>query len=341
MQNQKGDMTSFKTVHSHSFGNYAYLCTTFRITNKPEFHLKLLRYYLAAIIAFAIWGTFSLVLKPLNPYASLDILFYRVFSCAVIMSLISVVFRKKKLKENLGLFRSLPRKARQRNVALNVLSSLLLTANWFSFIYVMNHISVRATSVAYLVCPIITTILAFFILREKLSKLQWLSVALSGLGCILLSYADLINMLYSSLIGLTYAGYLILQSINKNFDKFLVLTIHIVLSSLILLPFFPAYSGAVPMEIRFYVFIEIIAVAYTIIPLLLNLYALSGIASSKVGMILNINPIIAFILAGTVYHEKLEWIQIAAYSIIFSAVLIFNTKEIFPSRIKPGISVRD
>lgn len=303
--------------------------------------MKPLRYYLAAIIAFAIWGTFSLVLKPLHDYSSIDILFYRVFSCAVIMSFISVLFRRKKLKESLDLFKSLPRKARQQNIALNVLSSLLLTANWFSFIYVMNHISVRATSVAYLVCPIITTILAFFILRERLNKLQWLSVALSALGCILLSYADLINMLYSSLIGLTYAGYLIVQSINKNFDKFLVLTIHIVLSSLILLPFFPAYSGAVPTEIRFYVFIEIIAVVYTIIPLLLNLYALSGIASSKVGMILNINPIIAFILAGTVYNEKLEWIQIAAYSIIFSAVLIFNAKEIFPSQLKESTSAAD
>lgn len=308
---------------------------------KTGIYLKPLPYYLAAISAFAVWGTFSLVLKPLHVYSSLDILFYRVFSCAVIMSLISVVLRRKKLKENLDLFTSMPRKARQQSIALNVLSSVLLTANWFSFIYVMNHISVRATSVAYLVCPIITTILAYFILREKLNKLQWLSVALSAVGCILLSYADLINMLYSSLIGLTYAGYLIVQSINKNFDKFLVLTVHIVLSSLILLPFFPAYSGAVPTEIRFYVFIEIIAVLYTIIPLLLNLYALSGIASSKVGMILNINPIIAFILAGAVYHEKLEWVQIAAYSIIFSAVLIFNAKEIVPSKIKQSTSATD
>jgi chloramphenicol-sensitive protein RarD len=296
--------------------------------------LKQLKYYLAAIIAFAIWGTFSLVLKPLHDYSSLDILFYRVFSCAVIMSLISVLFRTDKLKENLEIFNSLPTKARQRTIGLNMVSSILLTANWFSFIYVMNHISVRATSVAYLVCPIITTILAFLILRERLNRLQWLSVALSGLGCILLSYSNLMDMLYSSLIGFSYAGYLILQSINKRFDKFLILNIHIILASLILLPFFPAYSGAVPVEFRFYVLIEVIAVMYTIVPLLLNLYALSGISSSKVGMILNINPIIAFILAGTVYREKLSLIQILAYSIIFLAVIIFNAKEMFSFRRK-------
>ncbi|UOE36996.1 EamA family transporter [Chryseobacterium oryzae] len=291
--------------------------------------MKQLRYYIAAIFAFATWGTFSLVLKPLHDYSSLDILFYRVFSCTIIMSVISVLFRQKKLKENISFFKSLSVNEKKKMIGLNVLSSILLTGNWFSFIYVMNHISVRATSVAYLVCPIITTILAFFILRERLNKLQWLAIGLSGLGCILLSYSNLIDMLYSSLIGLTYACYLIIQIVNKKFDKFLVLNIHMILASLILLPFFPAYSGNVPTELKFYLYIEIIAVMYTIVPLLLNLYALSGIASSKVGMILNINPIIAFILAGAVYHEKLELLPILAYSIIFLAVIVFNSKEIF------------
>lgn len=291
--------------------------------------MKNLKYYLAAIFAFATWGTFSLVLRPLHSYASLDILFYRVFSCAIIMSLVTVLFRRLKLKDNLKYFSSLDKKNKQKIIGLNILSSILLTANWFSFIYVMNHISVRATSVAYLVCPIITTILAFFILREKLTKLQWLSVFLSGVGCVLLSYSNLLDMVYSSLIGSTYACYLIIQSTNSKFDKFLVLNFHMILAALILLPFFPSYSGPIPIEFKFYLYVEIIAVMYTIVPLLLNLYAMSGIASSKVGMILNINPIIAFILAGAVYHEALGGLQIVSYSIIFLAVIVFNAKEIF------------
>lgn len=291
--------------------------------------MKNLKYYLAAIFAFATWGTFSLVLKPLHSYASLDILFYRVFSCAIIMSLVTVLFRKVKLKENLKYFKNLDSKNKKKTIGLNILSSILLTGNWFSFIYVMNHISVRATSVAYLVCPIITTILAYFILREKLTKLQWLSVFLSGLGCILLSYSNLLDMVYSSIIGSTYACYLIIQSTNSKFDKFLVLNFHMILASLILLPFFPTYSGPIPTDFLFYLYVEIIAVMYTIVPLLLNLYALSGIASSKVGMILNINPIIAFILAGVVFHEALGGLQILSYSIIFLAVIVFNAKEIF------------
>lgn len=288
-----------------------------------------LKYYLAAILAFSVWGTFSLVLKPLHSYASLDILFYRVFSCAIIMTVVSVAFKREKIKNNIIFFKTLPKKSRREMIVLNVGSSILLTANWFSFIYVMNHVSVRATSVAYLVCPIITTILAYFLLQDKLSKMQWLSVFLSCIGCVLLSYANMIDMFYSSLIGFTYAAYLISQNKNTKFDKFLVLNFHILLSALILLPFFPAFSGPIPTDFKFYFYVEIIAVLYTIVPLLLNLFALSGIASSKVGMILNINPIIAFVLAGVVYHEPLGVLQIFSYALIFLAVIVFNGNQIF------------
>lgn len=288
-----------------------------------------LRYYLAAILAFTLWGTFSLVLRPLHDYSSSDILFYRVFSCAIIMTVVSLLFKREKLKDNIKYILSIPKKNRRDLIVLNIGSSILLTANWFSFIYVMNHVSVRATSVAYLVCPIITTILAYFLLKDKLTKLQWLSVFLSLVGCILLSYANMIDMFYSSLIGFTYASYLVSQNKNKQFDKFLVLNFHILLSALILLPFFPVYSSGLITDFKFYFYVEIIAVMYTIVPLLLNLYALSGISSSKVGMILNINPIIAFVLAGVVYHEPLGSLQIFSYALIFLAVIVFNGKEIF------------
>ncbi|WP_316801281.1 EamA family transporter [Pedobacter frigidisoli] len=289
--------------------------------------MKNLKYYLAAILAFSIWGFFSLVLKPLHAYASLDILFYRVFSCALIMLVISLLFKRQKIRENIALFQALPLKNKRRMIWLNIGGSILLTANWFSFIYVMNNVSVRATSVAYLVCPILTTLLAYFLLHDKLNRLQWFSVALSCVGCVLLSYTSISNMFFSTIVGLSYACYLISQHQNKGFDKFIILNFHIVLAAIILIPFYPSFSGPLPTDFEFYFYVEIIAVLYTIIPLFLNLYALSGISSSRVGMILNINPIIAFALSGLVYHEPLGLLQIFAYGLIFLAVIVFNIRQ--------------
>ncbi|HEY2649338.1 MAG TPA: EamA family transporter [Puia sp.] len=293
-------------------------------------------YYVAAIVAYTIWGFFSLVLRPLDAYTAADILFYRVFSCAVFMLLIVFLFRRNKWKETVQLFKNLPPEKKRITIWLNIGGSIFLTGNWFSFIYVMNHISVKATSLAYMVCPILTTLLAFVILHEKLSRMQWLAVGLSVTGCILLSYADLRDMYFSLIVGFSYACYLVSQRRNSGFDTFIVLTFHIVLSSLILLPFFFTYSGKLPTEFSFFGYIAVIAVFFTIIPLFLNLFALTGINSSIVGMLLNINPIIAFTLATWVFHEKINHIQIISYSIILFAVIIFNGREIFIRKEKPA-----
>ena len=308
-------------------------CTFAHFTSRSNI-VKNAKYYLAAIAAFTTWGFFSLVLKPIHNYASLDILFYRVFSCAALMLLITVLFKRAKLREAMQKFKALPTDKRKKTVLLNVGGSMLLTVNWFSFIYVMNHVSVKATSLAYLVCPILTTMLAYFILHEKLTKTQWASVVLSIGGCVLLSYANIIDMIYSMVIGLSYAGYLITQRQNTSFDKFIVLTFHIVLSAIILLPFYPSFSGALPTEFKFYFYVEIIAVAFTIIPLFLNLFALKGINSSTVGMLLNINPIIAFVLASLVYHEQMTVMQFFAYGLIFVSIVVFNAHHIFGGREK-------
>ena len=294
--------------------------------------MKTTKYYLAAISAYTIWGFFSLALKPLHDYNSLDILFFRVFSCSILMLLIAFAFKRKMIKETIATFKALPAAKKKKTILLNIGGSVFLTSNWFIFIYVMNHVSVKATSLAYLVCPILTTLLAYFLLHEKLSKTQWMAVGLSIFGCLLLSYADIMDMFFSIIIGFTYACYLVSQRENKGFDKFLVLTFHITLAALFLLPFYPAYSGPFPTEFKFYFCIETIAIVFTIIPLFLNLYALSGINSSTVGMLLNINPMIAFVLANFVYHEKISPLQIAAYGIIFMAVLVFNSHHLFAIR---------
>lgn len=287
--------------------------------------MKDTKYYIAAITAFTTWGFFSMVLKPIHNYPSVDILFYRVFSCAILMLLVVLLFKRKVLLDNIAVFKALPAERKRKGILLNVGGGLLLTANWFSFIYVMNHISVKATSLAYLVCPILTAVLAYLILKEKLNKQKWAALGLSIIGCLLLSYSNILDMSFSLIVGLSYALYLISQRENKDFDKFINLTFQIVVSALLLLPFYPFYSGPVPESLVFYGYIELIAVAFTIIPLLLNLFALKKINSSTVGMLLNINPLIAFLLAAFVYHEHLDKIQMVAYGIIFFAIIIFNS----------------
>src|SRR5579872_3462302 len=199
--------------------------------------MKNTTYYLAAIAAFVIWGFFSLVLRPLSAYAALDILFYRVFSSASLMAVVSLLFRKEVWKRNRQLYATLSKRAKKGLLFQLFGGGLFLTANWFSYIYVVNNVSITASAFAYLVCPVLTTILAWLILKEHLTKGQWIAVLLSTIGCGILAFRHLSDLLYSLVIALSYALYLVSQRTDHGVDRFLLLSGEVLFSALLLLFF--------------------------------------------------------------------------------------------------------
>ncbi|WP_157279009.1 EamA family transporter [Olivibacter sitiensis] len=179
---------------------------------------------------------------------------------------------------------------------------------------------------AYLICPILTTVLAFIILNEHLSTVQKTAIFLSLVSCLLLSIGHFMDLFYSFVIALSYALYLILQKKNNRLDKFFSLTIQIVLSTLLLLPLFSVSDASVEKGTLFYSLVALIAVLFTIVPLYLNTLALKGLDSSVVGILLYLNPILSFLLAVFYFGEHIETLQAISYSLIFISVLLFNSK---------------
>lgn len=291
--------------------------------------MQINKYYASALTAFIMWGFFSLALKPLHHYPSLDILFYRIVFATVILLGLNGLFRRETVKHDLGIFKQMGARQKAMVFSLTLLGGFLLVVNWLLFIYAMNHVSLKSASFAYLICPIVTTILAYFILREKLTRWQWFSVALCVISCGILSYGNLTELFYSLTIAFSFALYLISQRKNNVLDKFLVLTVQMVFASAVLLPFFPRYAGPVPGESLFYILLMVIVVFFTIIPLFLNLYALKGMNSSAVGILMYTNPLINFLLSVFYFNEEMNMAQIVSFSLIVLSVVIFNERHLF------------
>ncbi|MDX3915657.1 MAG: EamA family transporter [Pseudosphingobacterium sp.] len=288
-----------------------------------------MKHYLSAVLGFAIWGTFALVLKPLSAYAALDILIHRVIFAAVSIAFVCFMFRRKQTFASIHYVKTISPKERVKLLINMFFSAIMLGLNWFSFIYVMNAVSVNATSLAYLICPILTTVLASLFLREKLNIGQWFAVLLSLISCLILAYGHFMDLIYSIVIALSYAIYLVLQKNTFQMDKFFTLTIHIVVSTFLLLPILTVIDTTVPKTMTFYGLVAIIAVGYTIIPLFLNIFALKGLDSSIVGTLLYLNPIISFLLAILYYKEPINTVQLIAFGMIFTAVVIFNIAYLY------------
>ncbi len=295
------------------------------------------KYFLAALIAFVIWGFFSLALKPLTDYPSLDILFFRVFIATAFLLGINLFFRKSVVVEAKKTFKELSNKKQKSAIVMTVIGGLLLVLNWFLFIYAVNHVSLQSASFAYIICPILTTVLAFILLKEKIDVWQWIAVGLCVISCVILSYGNFKDLIYSVIIALSFGLYLVSQRKNSDFDKFLILTIQMVIASVVLLPFYPSFGGAVPTEFLFYFLLLIIVIVFTIIPLFLNLYALKGLNSSTVGILMYTNPLIHFFLAIFYFKESVSVAQIVSYSLILISILVFNMtnfKNLRQNRVK-------
>lgn len=290
------------------------------------------KHFLAAITAFTIWGFFSLALKPLTNYPSLDILFFRVFIATLFLLLINLFFRKKIVIAAKNTFMHFSKKKKRTAILMTTLGGFLLILNWYLFIYAINHISLQSASFAYIICPILTTVLAFILLKEKIDIWQWVAIGLCVVSCLILSYGNFYELLYSVVIALSFGSYLVSQRINTDFDKFLILTIQMVIASLVLLPFYPYYGGEVPDSIIFYILLILIVVLFTIIPLFLNLYALKGLNSSVVAILMYINPLIHFLLAIFYFKEAISVSQIASYLLIAISIVVFNKNIIINNR---------
>jgi len=287
------------------------------------------KYILAAVTAYFLWGFFSFGLKPIADYPSLDILFYRLFISVFVLIIINVGFRRDKIRLDWNLFRSLTKKEQNKLAALIVGGSIVLMSNWLVFIIVMNQVSVQAASLSYLVCPIITTVLAFVILKEKLSKIKWFAVLISAIACGILSFGHFTDLMFSLFVAITFASYLIIQRSLNRFDSFNLLMTQLSIVAILMLPLVFLYSSPIPTESIFYQSILMIVILFTVIPMFLNNFALKGINSSTVGILIYLNPIMNFILAITYYKEPISNIQIIGYALVLIAIIIFNSKTIF------------
>lgn len=285
------------------------------------------KYFVYALLSFIIWGFFSLALKPLHEYASLDILFYRVFFSTTLLLVLNFTLRKDIVLNSWQTYLSFTKKEKKQFLTLTIGGGFLLVLNWFLFMYAVNHVSLQSASFAYLICPIITTVLAFFLLKERLTNWQWVAVLLCIISCAILSYGHVKDLIYSLIIAVSFALYLITQRKNGNFDKFIILTIQLVIASIVLVPFYPVYGGPIPTETLFYTMMSLIVVLFTIIPLYLNLFALKGMNSSAVGILMYTNPLIHFFLALFYFKEEVQISQLVAYGLIALSIVVFNFRK--------------
>ncbi|KIO74973.1 permease [Pedobacter lusitanus] len=293
------------------------------------------RYLLAGFIPFVIWGCFAIPLRNIKGFPSEEILYYRIFTSVVLIWAAILLFRKKQLKADIVYVKSISKTQKITYIWQILLATVFLTLNWYTFIYAVNNVSLTSAAFAYMVCPLLTAFGGFIILKEELSAVKLVSLAVALVSVVFLATGSLRDVLWSVIIAAFYAGYLVIQRKMQGIDKLNVLAVQFLVACLILLPFYFYQFNGIPQSGWFWMNIVIIAAVFTIIPLFLSLYSLIGIPSSTLGILIYINPIIAFAIAVFYFGEAINTNQLYAYLLLLFSVILFNwslIKDMFTAR---------
>ena len=283
-----------------------------------------LRHYLSAVAAFTVWGFFPWVLKSLSEYAPGEILYFRILFAAALLLVIVFGFRRNTYRNDLTYLNGQSRKVRVNLIMNLLIGGVLLTVNWLIFIYTVNEVNIRTASFSYLICPVLTAVMGYLMLGERLSTLQWMAVGLCAASCTMIGLSSVSELGYSFTTALTYGLYLVLQRKGSQLDRINVLCVQILFSCLLLNIFSPYLVETVPSTGDFYITIVVIAALFTVLPLFLNLFALLKVNSATVGILMYINPLFNFTIAIFIFNEQITTLQFVGYMIILVALIMFN-----------------
>src|SRR5438128_9042946 len=135
---------------------------------------------IAGIAAFTTWGLIPIYWKLLAAVPATEILAHRFVWTTIFLSI--VLSWQRRWPELIANLRS----RRARSYCLT--GGLAIASNWFLFIYAVNIGRVIETSLGYFMTPLMNVLFGAIFLRERLTRLQFISMLLATLGVLNLTF---------------------------------------------------------------------------------------------------------------------------------------------------------
>ncbi len=137
-----------------------------------------------ALLAYSTWGLLPIYWKLFGDTPALEVLSHRMIWSAVF--LVGILLVQRRLPDLLALLQGSnpdPHGASPRKkVLVLLLTASLLSFNWGLYIYGVNSDRVVEASLGYYINPLVTVLLGFIFLKERLHPGQQVAVALAVVG---------------------------------------------------------------------------------------------------------------------------------------------------------------
>ena len=272
-----------------------------------------------ALGAYLIWGFLPLYLLLVKSVPPIEFVGWRIIWTLPLCLVIVAV--RRQFPELIAALKS------PRSLLALLASSVLIGVNWFVYIWAIMQGEVYATSIGYYLNPLLNVLLGTLVLGERLSRRQWLAVAIAALAVALLAAGATTSLWISLTLGFSFALYGLARK-QVAVGSLPGLTIE----SAILMPVaggIAIWYAATPAGSAFgqdawMSALIIFSGVVTAVPLLLFAIAARRMDYSTLGFIQYLAPTIVFILGLTVFEQPLALAKLASFVLIWIAVGVFS-----------------
>jgi chloramphenicol-sensitive protein RarD len=273
---------------------------------------------IAMIGSCTIWGLSGLFYKQLTHVPAIEILAHRTVWSFLFFVVLLVV--QGRLGQVRGSFTS------WRSFCITIIAALMISANWFLFIWAIETEQATQSSLGYYIYPLVAVVLGRVLFSETLSPLQWAAIAMAGIGVCVLTYGLGGAPWIALTLAITFAIYGVIKKqlsvgpvVSVTAEVLLVAPFAIVF----LLLTWHNGQGAFGRDLMTSGLL-ILAGPLTAVPLILFSIAARRASMSTVGLVGYLNPTLQFLCAVIVFSEPFTNWHVIAFSMIWTALAVYS-----------------
>ena len=271
---------------------------------------------IAMIAACVIWGLSPLLYAQVRDVPPLEVLSYRtLWSMVFFGGLILIRGQAVLVREAV---------TRPKELAFIAIAAVVISSNWFGFIYAISTHRGLEASLGYFVFPLFAVVVGRLVFGEQLKGAQIAAVALAAFAVIILTIGLGLPPWIAIFLAGSFAAYSALKKVLSMRPM-----VSVFLEVLLLAPLAAAYLLA--FGTRGFSSSDIGAQAWlllsgpaTALPLMLMSYASKRITLATLGILQYINPTLQFTCAVFIFHEALSVYHMIAFPIIWCALAIYS-----------------
>jgi chloramphenicol-sensitive protein RarD len=284
----------------------------------PDANRELRRGFAFGVAAYGLWGVLPIYFKAIAAVAAVDIVAHRVLWSLPFLALL--LFASRGWSEVRQAIR------RRRTLILLLCTAVLIGINWLLYVYAVTSGHILAGSLGYYLNPLVNVLLGRFILKERLSWLQWSAIAIAAAGILALIGGALDQLWISLTLAVTFATYGLLRKIALV-DAVAGLAIETAL-------LFPLAIGWIAWRLASgapslgsngtETTLLLLAGVISTTPLLLFTAAARRLPYSTLGMLQFVAPTLQFLCAVWLYGEPFGRAHAIAFGAIWTALVLYT-----------------